>query len=406
MNDKPGLARHILLIALGVLLPVGPVLGQDDGRVELEGKVADLFEARCSRAGCHAGPSPQQGMDLGRERFYGATVDEPSVERPELKRVDPGQPEVSYLMMKLKGAPGIVGAQMPLIGDKLTEAELDLVAEWIAGIDEVDESRKLRSESTRAYAFDGWKIVNLPTTRALDARSFFFMISHRFNPRLRDGYDAFFGLDGSGIIFLGLGYAITDELLVTVGRSNSSDDVELQARYLIKRQEAVGKWPVDVSLHTSLNWVSEDPPGVKGRFRDDAVKFTAQVTLARELRRDFGLAVVPGILFNAAETVQGEDPLVTIGLGGRWRFGRNLSLVAEWVPIVSGYVRTSTFGNDIRFDSWGGGLEITTGGHVFQIVLSNTVGLTTDQYLRGGDLDIEVPDVRLGFNISRVLNFF
>ncbi len=397
----------LFIAACGMLLGAAvPSIGQDARRDPLEARVSELFENRCARAGCHAGPVAQQGMDLSRGRFYASTVDEPSEERPELKRVHPGQPEISYLVMKLKGAAGIVGTQMPLIGEKLTEEEIGLIADWIAGIDEVDQSRKANPQPDRVYPFDGWRIVNLPTTRTLDARSFLFLISHRFNPTLRDGYDAFFGLDGSGIIFLELGYAVSDKLLLTLGRSNASDDVELRARYLIKRQAVQGNWPVDVSLHTTLNWVSEDPPGVKGRFRDDAVKFTAQLTLARELPHDIGLAVVPGILFNAAEKIEGEDPVVTIGLGGRWRFSRNLSLLAEWVPIVGGYVRTTTFGNDIRFDSWGGGLEITTGGHVFQIVLSNTVGLATDQYLRGGDLDIGKPDVRLGFNISRVLNFF
>jgi hypothetical protein len=76
------------------------------------------------------------------------------------------------------------------------------------------------------------------------------------------------------------------------------------------------------------------------------------------------------------------------------------------VPIAGGYIRTSTFGNDIRFDRWGGGLVLRTRGRVFQIVVSNTVGLTTDQYMRGGDLDPEEGDMRLGFNIFRVLNFW
>ena len=148
-------------------------------------------------------------------------------------------------------------------------------------------------------------------------------------------------------------------------------------------------------------------PG-EDRFRGAAFKATGQLTLARAFGPRLGVAVVPGLTLNAAEDTDGEDPLVTLGLGGRWRFWRNVSLVGEWVPIVSGYTRTSTFGNDIRFDTWGGGVEITTGGHVFQIVLSNSVGLTSDQYLRGGDLDVRDffdGDVRLGFNIFRILNF-
>jgi hypothetical protein len=38
-------------------------------------------------------------------------------------------------------------------------------------------------------------------------------------------------------------------------------------------------------------------------------------------------------------------------------------------------------------------------------VVTNSVGLTSDQYLRGGDLDLSEGDMRLGFNIFRVLNW-
>ncbi len=402
-------ARAAVCLLLLALLGRAEARGQDLSQLseaDLEARVTALFERSCARAGCHAGPIPQQGMELTREQFYASIVGEPSRERPDLLRVHPGQPDSSYLVMKVRGAPGIQGVQMPLIGDPLTEEEIRTLEAWIASIERVDVRRKQRASPAEAFPFDGWKVINLPTTRALDAGSWLFLISHRFNPTLGDGYDAFFGIDGSGIIYLSLGYAFTDDFLIALARSNAADNVEVQARYRLAQQGRSGGWPVEVSAQAALNWVTEQPAGE--RLGSQAFKFTGQVSLARELAPGLGAAVVPGILFNAAERVEGEEPLLTLGLGGRWRFYRNLSLVAEWVPIVSGYVRTSTFGNDIRFDTWGGGLEITTGGHVFQIVLGNSVGLTSDQYLRGGDLDVRdvfEGDLRLGFNIFRILNF-
>ncbi len=78
-------------------------------------------------------------------------------------------------------------------------------------------------------------------------------------------------------------------------------------------------------------------------------------------------------------------------------------MVAEWVPIVYGYVPTTTFGNHNRFDSMDAALEVETAGHVFQIVAGNSVGIATDQYLRGSDLDPRRADTRLGFNIFRLI---
>ncbi|NND70842.1 MAG: hypothetical protein HKN43_04630 [Rhodothermales bacterium] len=229
------------------------------------------------------------------------------------------------------------------------------------------------------------------------------MISHRFNPKLSSGYDSFFGLDGSGIIFLNFGYAATDRLFVNLGRSNAQDDVELEAKYLVF-DERQGQYPLSASLHSSLNWISEKISG-ESRLRGATLKLSFQVVLSKALGRHGGVAVVPGILFNPDPAMSGESPFVTVGLGARYRIGERFSIIGEWVPIVSGFQRSSLFGNDIRFDSWAGGIEIATTGHVFQIVGSNTVGLATDQYFRGGDLDITDGQVRLGFNIFRVLRF-
>ncbi|MGA7304887.1 MAG: DUF5777 family beta-barrel protein [Rhodothermales bacterium] len=401
------LLHRILLPAVVLVhLPLTAADGQDDKR-SLEEQVAEIFQQNCAKSACHSGPTPQMGMDLTREVFHSSVVDKPSTEKPELKRIDPGHPETSYLVKKIKGEPDIIGAQMPLIGDRLTEDQVDTIVQWITELAAVDSLEKDQSQaSPPAYPFNGWKVVNLPTSLTMNKGSWLFLIGHRFNPKISEGYDALYGLDGSGIIYLSLGYALTDDLLIAIARSNSADNVELEGRYRLAQQR--GNSPIGAAAQVSLNWVSEDPGTDESRLRGEALKVTGQVSLTRAFG-PVGVAVVPGITLNPAENVSGEDPLVTLGLGGRWTLvslrRTTLSLVGEWVPIVSGYTRTTTFGNDIRFDSGGGGVEVSIGGHVFQIVISNSVGLTSDQYLRGGDLDIADGEMRLGFNIFRVLNF-
>ena len=400
MTIRRSVLHPALLLAMLWLPTQG--YAQDNRSLEaLETQVVEIFSQTCTQAGCHVGPVPQQEMDLTPEHFYQSIVDEPSKGKPDLKRVDPGHPESSYLIHKIEGRPGIEGVQMPLVGDKLSENQVETIKAWIRKLTEVDESRKAEQVPEDAYPFLGWKVVNLPTNRTVDKGNFLFLIGHRFNPPLSDGYEALFGLDGSGIILLNLGYAVTDNLFVNLGRSNADDDVELNVKLRLARQ---GDWPVSAGVQGTVNWLSEKPPG-EARLRGEALAFTTQVMLTRALSDHGGIAVVPGILLNPASGVDGEDPLITLGVGGRWRFTRTMALVGEWVPIVSGYVRTRTFGNENRFDSWAGGLEIATAGHVFQIVLGNSVGIATDQYLRGGDLDLAEGDMRLGFNIFRVLTF-
>ena len=398
--QKQGYCAHLFcIIAISFLLPK---LAQAQESADLEAQVAAIFEQGCARAGCHAAPLPQQNLDLSREQFYAGLVGEPSVGKPDEIRVIPGNPDDSYLLKKLRGEEGIVGLQMPMIGDKLSDEQLGAIESWIAGLGEVDQERKDNTPTISPTPFNGWKIVNLPSNRMVPQGNVLFLIGHRFNPKISDGYDAFWGLDGSGIIYLNLGYAFTDNFLVNLGRSNVDDDVELNAKYNIRQQSPDG-WPLSVGIQSSLNWFTEKRPGEK-RLRAEAFKFSSQLIFTHALNEDFSVGVVPGILFNPSITEEDEDPHLTVGVGGRWRFFRNFSVVAEWVPIVAGFSRTTTFGNANRFDAWGTAFEIAVGGHVFQILVTNSVGLTTDQYLRGGDLDLQEGEVRLGFNIFRILN--
>jgi hypothetical protein len=395
------------LLLLGLLLSTGGAAAQDLSQLseqELEARAVALFQRSCTQAGCHTGPIPQQGMDLTADQFYASLVGVPSQERPELMRVNPGDPASSYLIHKVKGAPGIMGLPMPMTGDRLSEQEVATLEAWIRRIEAVDEGRREATPTAAPFAFAGWQVVNLPTTRMHPRGTTLFRISHRFNPAVSDGYEAFYGLDGSGIILLSLGYAFTDDFSMALGRSNVDDTVELQGRYRFARQSAQGGFPVSLAAQATVDWVTEKQNDL-GRLDHNLFKVTGQLIATRELAEGIGVTVAPGLLLNPALEEEDESLLLTVGLGGRWRFYGRCSLLLEWVPIVSGYTRTSTFGNDNRFDSWGGGLEIATAGHVFQIVVSNSVGLAADQYLRGGDLDIRDADFRLGFNIYRVLNF-
>ena len=262
-------------------------------------------------------------------------------------------------------------------------------------------------DTTRLYEdpmpFSGWKVINVPTDRTLKGGNWLFLISHRFNPAVSEGYSAFYGLDGPAVIYLSLGYALTDEWLVALARSNSDDNVELEMRYRL--MEESGASPLGLSVQGAANWLTEDRPN-ESRWRGNAFKGTAQVTLTRTVGERLGLAVVPGLTLNPDEHVSGEAPLVTLGLGARWKLQEKVALVAEWIPILSRSDRTVT--GATRYATWSAGIEVTTEGHVFQVVASNNAGLSTDQYLSGGDLapgNVYEGQFRLGFNIFRILDF-
>lgn len=398
-------------LAVGLLLTSGLVPAEvraqrqtTADRSQLEQEVAEIVQGSCARTGCHAGSNAQMGLSLREQDFVVQTVEVPSRERPSVNLVEPGAPDSSYLVHKIRGDESITGARMPMVGSRLTDSQISTIEDWIRSL----EGAQVEGEPGPRYAFpfDGWKVLNQPTTRMINRGQFLFTVGHRMVPKISDGYSTLFGLDGSGSIFLSLGYAPTNDLLVSLGRANASDNVELSVKYRPIRQRLDAGSPIGLATRSSLNWKTETASD-RSAYAGEMLSWTGQVVLSRQLSNAVGLVAVPGLTVNPApDQVSGEPVLWTLGLGGRWKFYRNFSLVAEWTPVLGGFTRTRTLGEVNRFDSFGTGVEITTGGHVFQIVLSNSIGLATPQFLRGGGLDVPGQGhLRLGFNIYRVLDF-
>ena len=92
----------------------------------------EIFAISCAFTGCHAGGSPSANLSLEADFVAGELIGVASNQVPDLKRIDPGNPDGSYLLMKVRGAEGIANSQMPL-GGTLTEAQVEMIREWIAG---------------------------------------------------------------------------------------------------------------------------------------------------------------------------------------------------------------------------------------------------------------------------------
>ena len=111
-------------------LPFEPGGGQPDPSATFTRVQGEVFSPSCALSGCHAGSAPQAGMDLSPGASYGSVVGVVSVQRSDLARVQPGDPERSYLVKKLRGDPDISGSPMPLSGSVSDEARR-LVVDWV-----------------------------------------------------------------------------------------------------------------------------------------------------------------------------------------------------------------------------------------------------------------------------------
>jgi hypothetical protein len=105
------------------------------GAVSFCRDIQPIFTANCAFSGCHAGASPQLGQNLSAGNAYASIVNVPSQEVPTLDRVEPGNPDASYLVNKIEGTAAAVGGvdtRMPLGQGPLPQADIDLIRAWIA----------------------------------------------------------------------------------------------------------------------------------------------------------------------------------------------------------------------------------------------------------------------------------
>jgi hypothetical protein len=108
---------------------------QQTDTLSFSGRVQPIFSANCALAGCHAGTSPAQGMNLSAGLAYDNIVNVPANERPGMMRVRPLQPDSSYLVHKIQGTQASVGGsggRMPLGGAPLSDQQISLIRAWIA----------------------------------------------------------------------------------------------------------------------------------------------------------------------------------------------------------------------------------------------------------------------------------
>jgi hypothetical protein len=107
--------------------------------VSFSSNIQPIFNRSCAvAASCHAGPGSAD-LDLTAGVAYGQTVNVPSTQQKNLKRVNPGNPENSYLVRKIQNGPNISGTIMPqgcpatpLSGAQCLSADdMDAIVQWI-----------------------------------------------------------------------------------------------------------------------------------------------------------------------------------------------------------------------------------------------------------------------------------
>jgi len=268
---------------------------------------------------------------------------------------------------------------------------------------DLDALLNAETKPTVDYAtatFKASRIINGHSIEQMKKKQLDFRISHRFGP-LNDGAYGLFGLDQSKIHF-SLEYGVTDWLMLGVGRGSLNKTYDSFAKFRLLRQSSGAKWmPVSLSYLTSVELNSlkfQDP--TRTNYFSSRLAFVHQLLIARKFNDKFSFQLSPTFIHrNLVKTELDMNDVYAMGFGARYKLSKRLSLNAEY---YYNYNPNSKFLDTKYYNSASVGIDIETGGHVFQIMLTNSLGMregsfipqTTDNWFDKG--------IHLGFNISRV----
>jgi len=248
-------------------------------------------------------------------------------------------------------------------------------------------------KSTRIVT--GHSIERMPTGQ-LDVR-----ISHRFGQFNQGSYD-FWGLDQSNTHF-SLEYGINNWVMVGVGRGTNHKMYDGFLKFSILRQSTGRRnMPVSVSYLTTMALTSEKlllPGHVDFWMRSSYVN---QLLIARKFGERFSFEINPTFIHrNMVKTELDPNDILAVGLGGRFKLSSRISLNGEYyyvIPPLHDFRSTKTH-NSLSL-----GFDIETGGHVFQLLLTNSVDMIEKSFIAETDGTWSQGAIHLGFNISRVFS--
>jgi hypothetical protein len=248
--------------------------------------------------------------------------------------------------------------------------------------------------------FKSTRIVNGHSIERMPEGLLDFRVSHRFG-QINSGAYEFWGLDQANIR-LALEYGITDWLMVGIGRSNYEKAFDGFAKFSIVRQSSgTRNVPVSISYLSSVTVSTLRIPGTKTDF-NDRTSFVHQLLIARKINDRFSMEVNPTFVRRNMVSMQVQrDDIFAIGFGSRIKLSKRVSFNLE-------YYLADSYSNEYlgqkTYDPLSIGFDIETGGHVFQLFLSNSVAMIEKGFIAETVGDWTDGGIHFGFNISRVFN--
>ncbi|MEO8771307.1 MAG: DUF5777 family beta-barrel protein [Ferruginibacter sp.] len=267
--------------------------------------------------------------------------------------------------------------------------------------DTSDLMSQLEKESTpetvyTKATFKTTRLINGHTVENVGKGVLDVKISHRFGNINEGGYQLW-GLDNATMRF-GFDYGITNNIMIGVGRSTFQKTYDGFVKIKILRQsKGKHKMPITLSYVPTieLRTLKFEDPKISGKA-SNRIFYTHQVIIARKFSEGTSFQIMPTFVHqNLVMLATDPNNIFALGIGGRQKISKRVSINAEYYPIIGKRQSGTT-------DALSVGFDIETGGHVFQLHFTNAPGMAEHSFITQTTGTWGKGDILFGFNISRV----
>ena len=247
-------------------------------------------------------------------------------------------------------------------------------------------------------AFKSSRVINGHSIEMIGPGVLDFRILHRFGP-VNQGVSQFFGLDQASMR-LGFDYGISKNFTIGIGRTTTQKELDGFLKYRLLRQATgPGGSPVTIVLVAGMSiqtYKNLDPSKeVSFNLRSG---YYYQAIFGRKISERFSLQLSPTLVHRNEVATGDVNDIFAAGVGARYKFSKRMAFVVDYFYVANGLPH-SDGSNPLSV-----GVDIETGGHVFQLHFSNTSGMNERAFITQTTNKWGKGDIQFGFNLSRVFN--
>ena len=259
----------------------------------------------------------------------------------------------------------------------------------------LDELEKEKPVYNVTATFKDTRVINMQSNETPGAGVLHFVIAHRFG-KISEGIYALWGLDNASMR-IGFDYGVTDRWTLGLARNTFQKTIETSIKGKLLIQKSDNSIPLSltyygVAMANGLRWSEPD----RDNLFSSRLSFVNQLILTRKLNERASLAIVPSLTHrNLVESTLQSNDQFTVGIGGRYKLTQRMSVNSEYHLPIKGL-------DDGTTNSLSLGVDIETGGHVFQLHITNSQGMFERAFLTETTGRWTEGDLYFGFNLSRV----